>query len=190
MRYTVTTESATEPVTLTEACRQVSVVGSDYDTELEHLITVARESVEYWLNRSLIERTVTAQFDSFTDPVLIDQYNPVVSGSITYVDTDGATQTLSTDVYQLDTSGESARIYRKYDQVWPDVRSQPNAITATLEVGYGEDDHPTIPVHMKHAILLMISDGFEYRDSVGKGQILDLPMSVKRLLWQGAVVRF
>jgi hypothetical protein len=59
---------------------------------------------------------------------------------ITYIDTNGATQTLSAALYTTDLpSGPKARegcIVPAYQQVWPQTRHVPNAVIVRFVAGY------------------------------------------------------
>ena len=89
--------------------------------------------------------------------------------AITYVDTDGATQTLSTDVYELRANGLEASIVLKYNQSWPSI--QPGSrITVTATLG------AAAPEAVVQAMLTFIDDTFHKRDhaKIGDWTVLDV----------------
>src|SRR4051812_10578846 len=124
-----TVEPATEPLTLTEAKLHLRVDATDDDSLITSLITVAREMVETATNRQIVSATWKLSMDCFpsgwsshSGRLIEDQgglrysdglrqwqgnviklpRSPVASvSSVTYVDPNGATQTLSSSLYQL-----------------------------------------------------------------------------------------
>ena len=115
-------------------------------TENDQLIasqaTAARDVVETRTgsnskrNRVMLATTFDVYLDSFPCAWYIELPRVPVNyiESITYVDTAGETQTLSTSVYTLADAGRG-RIELKYMQVWPSTRYQPNAVTIRFNGG-------------------------------------------------------
>ena len=79
-----------------------------------------------------------------------------------YVDADGAVQTLSTDVYAVETATLVGLISLKYDQVWPETRSESYAVRIAFTAGYGAAS--TVPEPLKWAIKLLIGHWYAHRD--------------------------
>lgn len=102
---------------------------------------------------------------------------------ITYVDTDGATQTLASSVYQIVDRGNSpSAIVLAYNQSWPSIRSQRQAITVTFRAGYG-DTPDTIPGAIRHAVKLLAGHLYENREDTLVGtSIAELPFAARHLL--------
>lgn len=115
---------------------------------------------------------------------------PVVSlTSITYVDTNGATQTLDATKYQADLATEPARILPVYGSYWPVVRPQLNAVTATYVAGYGA--YTAVPDAIKHAMRILVSHWYENREPVIIGSRMDvLPQTVEFLLGPYRIITF
>ena len=154
----VTVAPASEPVTLTEAKTHCRVDGSDSDTELEAMITTAREFVEEFCGAKLGAQTVVLRCSSFCDFIDLP-IAPVASiTSITYLDTAGDTQTLATTVYEGVLHGLEPHIRLKINQSWPSIRDASDAITVTVSAGYSD-----IPAPIKHAMLLLIGNWFDSR---------------------------
>jgi uncharacterized phiE125 gp8 family phage protein len=76
--------------------------------------------------------------------------------SITYVDEDGATQTLATSVYDLDDYSLPCRAVLKYDQEWPDTRAVTNAVKVRYAAG-------EVAEAVKPALMLMVGFLHEHR---------------------------
>lgn len=138
-RYTAQTIAPTaEPISLAQAKRQLRVDGTDDDTFIAGLITAARSYVENYCSSQLVVATYQQKLDKFPcgDTISLN-YPPLINvSSITYVDSDGTTQTLSTTVYSVLTTEKPGKIKLKYGQSWPSIRSQPDAVTITFRAGY------------------------------------------------------
>lgn len=154
---TVTSAAGAEPVTVAEAKTQCRVLHSDEDGLFGDLIETARNHVEKYCGVRFTTQTVAIKCDDWCDLAYLPE-GPVQSvSSISYVDTDGATQTLSTDVYEVRAEGIEARIVLKYNQTWPTIQSG-SRITVTAVVG-----HATAPPAVKYAMLAWITDAYDNR---------------------------
>jgi len=161
--HAVTVAAASEPITIEQARAQTRYDSAANDTALTIYIASARAHVEAYCGTPLVSRTVTVKCDSFDDfasfPVL-----PLTSiSSIAYLDTAGASQTLSTDVYEVRTDGLTASIALKYGQSWPSIRDG-SRITVTAVAGYA-----SIPDDIKHALLLLVAQGDSERETEVRG---------------------
>jgi uncharacterized phiE125 gp8 family phage protein len=121
-----------------EAKAHLRVDSSDDDTLITNLIRAAREYAEDFQNRAYVVRTYELLFDDAIPETIYPPYPPLVSvSSITYVDTDGVTQTVTASVYDVDTKSEPGRIYEAYGQSWPSsIRAVNNTIAITCVAGY------------------------------------------------------
>jgi len=81
--------------------------------------------------------------------------------AITYLDTAGAEQTLSTAIYKSDTVSLPARIIRRSGQTWPVVNEEQAAASAIYTVGY--DNASAVPAPIRQAMLLTIADMYDNR---------------------------
>jgi uncharacterized phiE125 gp8 family phage protein len=122
------------------------------DTLVTSLIKTAREHCETKTQRQLIAATWKLYLDEFPccydavryaptnamygEPIRLGHSPLMGVDSISYVDTNGATQTLATSVYSVDKNTEPARIVLAYNQVWPPTRPQMNAVTITYVAGF------------------------------------------------------
>lgn len=147
---------AQEPVTVEEARRQCGIAdGIDYhDETLKILIPAAREQVENDTGIVCYTGTFTKKFHDWNDLDLSD-LRPITSiTSIAYLDTDGASQTLATSVYQLETANVKQFVRLKYNQSWPSLRGDINGITITYVAGYATV--AAVPKVVKQAVLLRL----------------------------------
>lgn len=170
----ITVAAAAEPVLWADADAQLRLDGATTEQGLvERMIATAREHVEDYTGTRLASQTVAVKCGSFADMARLPEAPVTSVTSIVYVDTAGATQTLSTDVYELRADGIEAAIVRKYNQVWPAIRPG-SRITLTAVVGYA-----TAPQSVRQAILLLVGAWFENREQTVIGvSVADLPQSV------------
>lgn len=147
-----------EPVTVAEARRQCRIADAiDYhDPELRALIVAAREMVENDTGLVCYTGSFTQKFTDWQGDVIeLADLRPVTSiTSIVYLDTDGASQTLATSVYQLETGNVKQFVRLKYNQIWPSLRGDINGITITYVAGYASV--AAIPAMLKNAVLLKL----------------------------------
>lgn len=185
MGLRLVTGPATEPVTTLEAKEQLTIAATvtAHDALIGRLISAARAWTEKEAQVAWIDQTWRLTLDAFPayGEILIPR--PPLSSvtSIAYVDSDGATQTLSTDVYDVDTESMPGIVYRAYNQSWPTTRTQRNAVTITYVAGYG-DENAEIPEDARHAILMTVAHLFENREASTEKALKDVPMGVRSLL--------
>lgn len=161
-----TAAPATEPITLTEAKSHLRVDVTDDDTLITELIKAARQMVEGNTGRSLITQTWRLTLDKFppNDESIQLERPPLVSvESVQYVDTAGATQTMATADYIVDTSHIQGEVALAYDETWPETRPQRNAVIVNYTTGYGAAS--AVPEILKGAIKLRLGDLFANREA-------------------------
>lgn len=188
MRISVTTAPTTEPVSLTDVKLHlrlaVTAAGARaYTTEddlLNRLIAVARTQVEQETGRALITQTQTLYLDNWPDGDEIKlPYPPLQSAVLTYrlEDDSGYDNTLS--VVDTDIVSEPGRLVLQPEESWPTgTLYSDRPIKIVCVCGYG-DNAADVPVPIKQAILLKITDLYENRGEIVAG------VSVGRI--QGAI---
>jgi uncharacterized phiE125 gp8 family phage protein len=157
------TEPVTEPVTIHEVKRHLNIATSNttFDVELATKITSAREQLERDTNTHFIKRTMALTIP-WLDEIAFPHRPVTAITSITFYDTTNTQQTLSSSIYQLDTSRSHLRL--AYLQDWPTQQTDrwDNA-TITYVLG-SHDDSTTVPGYAKSAVLLLVANEFEQRD--------------------------
>jgi uncharacterized phiE125 gp8 family phage protein len=132
-----TTAPTVEPISLQECKDHLRLDGDLEDAHLSALISAARGWVEGFWGRQLVAATWKLTLDAFPSGTIGLLYPPLISvSSISYVDTGGTTQTLSTSTYTADTESEPARIVPAYNEDWPDTRDVINAVAVTYRAGF------------------------------------------------------
>lgn len=187
-RLTLQTGPETEPITDAEAKAHLRITHNDDDQYIATLITAARQHVENYTRRALITQTWDYYLDTFPDCINLPMPKLQSVYAITYTDTNGATQTLSSTVYTVDTDAVPGQVYLAYGQSWPIVRSIPKAIKVRFVAGYGNasDD---VPDAIRHAMLLLIGHLYENR-TAADAPMAELPMGFSALLMPYRVIRF
>jgi len=148
------------------------------------LIASARAAVENELHRYLVTQTLDAYFDAF--PTYPNERFSGISrafrlpplqsvSSITYVDTDGVTQTLAADQYLVDAKSQPGRIEPAYGVSWPSTREQANAVIVRFIAGYGAA--AAVPQCIKNWMLIRIKTLWENREQivVGTNGMVEIP---------------
>jgi uncharacterized phiE125 gp8 family phage protein len=125
-----------EPIHLAEAKAHLRVTIADEDALISSLITAARTHVEIYCGRALVRQQRVLTLDEFPCVLELPVAPVRAVQSIQYVDTAGATQTLSADDYRVDRASPRARIQPAYGEYWPTYREIFNAITVKYTAGY------------------------------------------------------
>lgn len=190
MIYSVVTAPVSEPISLSKAKDHLRIDHSEEDNYILSLIGSAREYAENFTRRALMTKTVDFKLDSFpTDLIEVSQPPLQSITSISYIDTNGVTQTWDSSNYIVDSTSQPARITPAYGQVFPSTRCQINSITIRAVIGYG--DTGDIPNQIIQGMLQLIGHLYEHRESVDLGRPLnEVPMTTKYLLEPYRDLRF
>ena len=194
-RLNLVTAPATEPVTLAEVKAHLKIDGTDEDTLLTTLITVARQAVEDYTGRALITQTWQVFYDRFPD-VYYDNCRISESGdrpynyyqdygkarqidikkppllSITHIKTyanDDTATIFSASSYQVSTYSGVAptygRVTLKDGVSFPYFTRNSDGIEIQFVAGYGAASD--VPDQLKQAILTLIAFIYENRGDCG-----------------------
>lgn len=164
----VTTAAAAEPLLLDDAKTYLRVDGSSEDDLITDLITEARAHVEARTGTKLYTQTLTLRTDDWSDLVRLPVAPLQSITSITYTDTDGASQTLATSVYEARLYGLEPSIVLKYNQVWPTIRTGSLIVIVTV-AGYGVADAQ--PPETMAAVKLVLGDIYAFRETAQVGTV-------------------
>ena len=147
-------------VTLTQLKAHLRITDTNEDVALQMYLDAALDVVEVETGRKMSQVSGRkAYFDTFGDLELIG--DDVTVSTVEYVDSDGATQTLSSSVYELKEHKARSYLTLAYDESWPDIRDEDAAITVTYQSGYTSS---TIPSSLKSAVLLQAGSFYEIRE--------------------------
>lgn len=136
MKLEQTTPPTAEPVSLVEAKAHLRVDASADNVLITQLIRAARSQAEAFLARQLVVATYQWKLDGF--PAVFEVPRPplISVSSITYVDTNGDTQTVTASDYVVETTGDVGRIREAYNTTWPTTRADFNSVTVNFVSGY------------------------------------------------------
>lgn len=159
-----TSGPSVEPVSVADAKKQLEIPSSDtsHDDHLTDAIVAAREQVERDTQYACISQTFELVLDEFPsdDSAIRLPVRPVTSlSSITYQD-GASSETLATSVADLDR--QKRRIVLQYNQEWPSIEQQSDAVVITFVAGYASQAN--VPRLLRQAILLQVGKWFEDRD--------------------------
>jgi uncharacterized phiE125 gp8 family phage protein len=190
MSLTVVTAPAAEPISLAEARAHLRVTDNEEDGLIAGYMRAALQFVETHLARALVNRTYDLKLDwcwplnacgrrSIELPM-----PPAVSiTSISYVDAEGANQTLASTEYQFAQPLQIGTIFEAYGKTWPTIRQQPEAITVRFVAGYGAAAS-AVPEPIRQAMLLLVGHWYANREPVIVGStVAELPLAVDALLF-------
>lgn len=184
MSLVVSSDPATDPVTVAEAKSHMRVDTSDDDTLIEGLVTGATLYAQMYTGRAFVTQTLELRVDEFPATEIRLPKSPTQSvTSIQYVDTDGATQTWTSSEYVVDVNSKPARVRPGVDEDWPNARTQMDAVTVTYVAGYGAASD--VPEGIKLAIKHLVAHWYENRE----GSTVDMkvhlvPLAIDALLTQ------
>lgn len=151
---TTTIQPTTEPISPQKAKRHCWIDHDDDDDLISDYIIAARDHAEDYCGAKLAPRTVSALATEWHDLARLPALPATSVVSVSYVDADGATQTLADTVYEL--RGDSIAL--KYGQSWP-AKREGSLVTVVFVAGF-ETCAPAI----KHAMLLWIGEAYKTRE--------------------------
>lgn len=188
--FSITQFAAPDPakpaVTLGQAHKQLEIDDSirDDDDYINLLISTATSTAQNFTGRRLITQTVDLTIDQFPcGSVWNLPVGPLQSiTSITYLDTNGASQTLATTIYGYETKSFVPRIWIKSGQSIPQVQVDTlNTVTIRALVGYGAD-YSYVPSEITHAIKMTVHELYEERKNTSEIDLKKVQMTVESLL--------
>lgn len=178
----LTSAPSVEPVSRVEAKLHLNVDKSSDDDLIDAIITASRIYCENQLHRAFITQTHKLYMNRFPGEILVPRPPLQSVTSITYVDTDGTSQTVTASDYQEDITSEPGRIKPAFGSSWPSPRDQYKSITVTLVAGYG-DAATDVPRSIVSAIKLLVGQLYMFREPVITGTIVaKLPFTFQALL--------
>lgn len=162
-----------EPVTLAEAKAHLRVAIADDDGLIAGYILAARSYVEGQIHRPIVSRmfdfTADYGWPSKNCQSWIDLPMPPLQSvrSVSYVDSNGATQVLASNQYRVITNGPRGAVIPVYGVSWPSVRPQTGAVTVRFIAGYTDFvdtisspnysvTGPGVPDELRMAIMLHV----------------------------------
>lgn len=175
------TAPAVEPVTLEEARDHLRVDSDAEDALISELIAAARQWCEQHTGRQFVTATFDWHVDMLAGTLEVPRAPLQSVTSITYLDSDGAQQTLAGATYRVDAYSIPARLALGYAQSWPALYGVVNAATVRFVAGYG-DAAQDVPAPIRQAILLLTAELYEQRQESVPLAFSGTPFGVTALL--------
>lgn len=163
MSLKLITPASALAVSLAEAKLHLRVDGTDEDALITAMITAATETAEQITGRAIMPQTWALTLDEF--PAVIELTRvPVASvTSVTYVDTAGATQTLTGTRLRNVDDYSSALIVPAYNLEWPETLNDVGVVSVQYVAGYA--NAAAVPESIKSWIKLNVAAMYENREA-------------------------
>lgn len=181
MGLTTTVRPVFEPLTITEAKDHLKLEHGVDDGLLAGYILAAREMVEDYTGRRLMQQTLVLTLDEFPSEIRLPVLPVASVTSIEYIDTDEQPQTLAPDKYQFVGDEDEAVIVPRKAVTWPNVWAEREAVTVTFVAGYG-DGAADVPNTLRQAIMLMVGFFYEHRGELARVNPEDMPEAARALM--------
>jgi len=173
-------------IPLSDARDQLNLPAQDDDL-VGRLIAAAERHIENATGKVFATETREFRFDGFADRLELP-VSPVTSiASITYIERNGAEQTLDPAAYvarPLGTDMAATMIYRAPGATWPCTdRCRGASVTVEAVVGYG--DYDDVPAPLVQAALMLIGHLYENREATfiaNSAQAAIVPLGVVDLI--------
>lgn len=160
MTLKLITDATVEPITLAQAkvqCRIDSDITTDDDLIANVLIPGARRQAEQELGRALITQTWERVLDAFPSAEIeLGKPRVIAITSVTYIDGNGNSQTLSASDYSLDADTGGGYLLPAINTVWPTTLDTANAVRVRFTAGFGATAD-AVPGEVKAWILAKVA---------------------------------
>lgn len=185
MNLTQTVAPTETAISVDEVRDHARIDGADDLNVVKALIDAATDWVENETNRQLVTATWVLRLDDFPLWAIHFDKAPLQSiTSISYLDTDGASQTLTENTdFIVGANRHIGVITPAVDQTWPATQNRIDAATITFVAGYGA--RGVVPRGIKQAMLLLCAHWYENREALLVGSVSkELELSVQSLIDQ------
>lgn len=170
-----------EPVSLSEAKRQLKVDYSADDAKIQLLISACRQSLEKWLRRGLMTQTWDLSLD--WGPAWVEApYAPLQSVTGIFVrGLDSSEVTVASNTYYINTA--ASMVVLNPGNVWP-AHLSPMGFRMRYVVGYG-DTSDDVPAAIRLELLAMIALAFDDPTHLGVPDTTKLTLQPYRVMGVG-----
>ncbi len=187
MALRVVTAPAAGLISLAEAKAQLRVQFDDDDALIGALVLAATDQVQVNTQRRYMPQSLEWILQDWGDHMVLpvapggDSQGIEITG-VTYVDENGATQTLDPSIYWARPHGDTLRLVLQWYQIWPWLGDGPDRVLISFDI---TEDSVASPM-AKHACKLLVSHWYENRDAVvgvdNRDSSTPLPFGVEALL--------
>ena len=164
---TLVTAPELEPLTLEETKKHLKVTFTEEDVLIATIITAVRQAWEMVSGMALLQQTWEAAYPCFPwSGGFVLPRPPLLSvTSVTYIDENGAPQTLAASEYTVDTRAFPGELVPAYNKTWPSTREVPNAVVIKYVAGYG-DEEADVPEPIRAALRLEAGTHYYNREEL------------------------
>lgn len=163
-------------VTLDSAKKHLYVEHTADDELISIYINQAAAWCSSYTGKHIGAQTWALYADRWCEAVSLPFY-PLHSVTVTYIDTEGAQQTLPPDQYYFDGKQYPALLQPREGVTWPDVSPGPNVITVTCDTGA-----VSLNGNITAAIYLLVGHLYEQRSESAPINLKAIPMGVTSFL--------
>lgn len=187
------TAPAVPLISTADAKAHLRVDFADDDDLIDGLVQAANDLLDGEvgiLGRALITQTWSLTLAKVPQGWTLQLPIPRVQSvsSITYYDTDNASQTFAASEYRLVSTDEYGLVELALNATWPALYTRADAMTVEFVTGYG-DAASDVPQPIVQAALLLVSHWYEMRGAATDKTMAALPMGVQALLMNYRLVR-
>ena len=151
---------------------------NEADDDLTAALAAAQAHAQHYTGISIGSQTLELALDEFPAGGIQLPQGPVTSiTSVTYVDTNGATQTLAGSAYSLEDYSTPQWLQPAVDTEWPDTYATANAVKVRYVAGAA-----TIDGAVAQALRLLVGLYFAAREASNKDAQIEIPFGVTTLL--------
>jgi uncharacterized phiE125 gp8 family phage protein len=187
-----TVEPTELPVTMDEVKGHMNVTHTEDDGKIAGYLAAVVDGLdgpEGLLGRALITQTLEYTLDSFPRRPIDLPLAPMQSvSSITYIDTNGDSQTLAAATYRVlnaDNPMRRGRIELAYGSTWPSTRRIEQAVTVTYVAGFGARN--AVPEHIRLLIMYGVKAHYDWNEPFSMNTRLFESPAWKGLFYQSAL---
>jgi uncharacterized phiE125 gp8 family phage protein len=174
------------PVSLDEVKAQLDL---GYEAKDAYITTLLAAAVNYLdgysgvLGRCMVSQSWRQDFDDFSSCLNLPQVPVSEITSVTYIDTDGATQVVDPSDYQLVSKVAEAYVIFDSDYTLPALNVDGPSVSVTYVAGFG--DAEAVPAVMKQIIFLLVRHWFDNPSAVVVGVPAQaMPFAIDALIGQ------
>jgi len=165
----VATSATLTAVSVEDASTYSDVVNGTDDKLVLDLIHEGTRIIEQRYKLAVMTQTLRLTLNGFADPyhfhdgaIHLERFPVASITSVTYLDVDGVTQTLSASQYRLVPDSVFARLEPDYNVTWPNTRGVGGDVTVTYVAG--ESSRTAVDYSIRAAIKAYVRHRYHMRD--------------------------
>jgi len=106
------------------------------DILIDSYIAAATDYVQNVTGHQCVAAQFSLTLDDLVGDIVLPRYPLISIDSITYVDGDSASQTVTSTDYAADTKRRPGKVYQTFNNYWPTTRRHENDVTITYKAGH------------------------------------------------------